>query len=157
MKTLELVSKKWLSNCFEISENGQVIGSLKIRAFSEQGDLEVKGSSFTFRSKGIFERKFFLYRNEDILITATKTSAWTSDVALGIADRNVTLTKKSVFKRDFELMENNSSIGEISLEGWLNTKVRIQVKSEFPDPVLCFFFWIAYLIVQRQAAAAGVT
>jgi hypothetical protein len=158
MPSITFESRKWKTNHFTISQNEQVIGSLKIKAFSERGDLIINEVPYQFINSGFFERKYSLNRDGSEILSAKKVSALKSEMVLDFSDKSIHLRKKGLFKRDFEIIENGNTVGQVVMDGWFRIRGHVSLSSEYPIPVMSFLFWIGYLIVQKQnAVSAGVT
>ena len=100
--------KRVFSSTYNIYSNGQVIGKLKDRIFSQAADGEINGKSYTFKTKGFFKQKTKIIDNKDNTIIGEITyNNWMTKAELSIHDQkskwkydNLWNTKWSIYKPD---------------------------------------------------------
>lgn len=108
MQTKLRWKKKIFSNLYNIYSNGQQIGKLKDKTFSQTATGELNGKEYTFKTKGFFKQHTEIIDNlENKVIGEIKYNNWMTKATISVDNKtinwkydNLWNTKWSIFNSE---------------------------------------------------------
>jgi len=123
MQTKLRWKKGLFSNLYSIYSNGQQIGKLKDRSFSQTANGELNGKEYTFKTKGFFKQHTDIIDNlENKVIGVITYNNWMTKATISVANKtihwkydNLWNTKWSIFNSEGIKIQytGSSTSGEI--------------------------------------------
>lgn len=128
METILTWKKGIFTSTFNIYSNGQLIGKLKNKTFSQSADGELNGMKYAFKTKGIFKQHTQILDNQsNNMIGEIAYNNWMTKATLSIQNKktywkyeNIWNTKWSIFNSEGIQINYSGSSGSGKIES--NTK-----------------------------------
>lgn len=151
---LEAIPRGIFSNDFQLRHRGRVVAELDVSTWREKAEVEIEGVRYRLYREGLLSGAFVLERDGQVLAQAVKPSAFRSQFEVETVGRRFSVRKISMWSL-FGVFEGDSQIGSISQARWFTRRMHVDLPADWPIALQVFVFWLALLIVRREAAAAG--
>jgi hypothetical protein len=153
---IEAVPTGFFAQDFELHKHRRPIAKLDVSAWREAAEIQIDGEPYTFRRERSFGGAFLLERGGEVLVRATKPSAFKSLFEVEVEGRTYTLKRISAWRREFGLFAHNQRVGAVTPRAWYTRGSVIRLPDGcWPTAVHAFVFWLVLIIWKRQAAAAA--
>ena len=153
---LRIVSEGWWKPKYRILSSGSTVGIISGACVAdEEGAVEIGETLYDIYSKGWW-RKEYAFRGKDFAVFAQETgSFFRTEITIEHEKRNYTLTKKSFFKRDLVLEENDHVLGTLYDAGFLSSETIADLPKDIPIQVQVFIIWLALVLWDRRSGNGG--
>ena len=151
---LTVAPKHWSSWDFTVAEGSQAVADIDISWWREKGALTVQGVGYRVYRERAMSGNFILESAAAVVARAQKPSAFHRAFTIDHEGRQYTLRAPSLFRRGFELLDGNRTIGSLSPEGAFTRRATANLPSTLPLDVRVFVIWLA-IILWKRAADAG--
>ena len=88
-------------------------------------------------------------------VRAVKPSAFRSTFEISYGSKHYVLRRRSAFRGDRVLYEEDALIGGVFSEGSLNRRARVDLPDELPMLLTMFMVWLTLLQWKRESSATG--
>jgi hypothetical protein len=149
---LKVIPKMW-SYTFSVMDGTQSVAqSVALSWWTDKGELQVQGTAYTARRD---KSSYILESAAGILVRAEQPRKWYRELVIEYSGRQYTLRTKSMFRREFLLLEGATQIGSIAPEGLFTRKAAAELPKEFPLFLQVFVIWLAMTLWKHAEIAAS--
>ena len=135
-------------------DDASVVG-FDVAWLREAGRFDWMGTEYELRREGPWVGNFLLMANGQVLARATKDSVFARRFTVHIDGRELTLRAAAWLVRRFELIEEQSMVGEVTPDHFLTRSCTAQFPQDLSVPVQVFLFWLVVLMWRRAANASA--
>jgi hypothetical protein len=152
---LKAIPKRWFSWDFTVTEGSQPIADIDVSCWTEKGLLTIEGTTYKVYQEGLLSGAFILESAGLVLARAKKPSAFRPSFIIEHVGKQYTLRAKSVFRREYLLLDGPREIGSLSPEGFFTRRVRVDLPEYLPLPVRIFIIWLTVILWKRESDSAA--
>ena len=132
---LRAIPTSWFSRNYYIIEGTRQVTELDMSWWREQGQLTVEGVLYKIYREKLLSGAFILEKAGSIVARAEKQSAFLRRFFIEYENKQFTLQAKSVFGREFTILEHQNKIGSVAPEGFFTRRAAADLPEELPLPV----------------------
>ena len=137
--------------CFNIlDENGSRVADISQQWFRERGEFYVGTECFDVQRDSFLNGEFSLRLNDEVLVTAKKTSPFVRAFNIQIGNDAYHLAAVNPFARRFVLTRAGQSLGEICPLHPFTRQATITFPEELPVAIRVFLFWLVLILWRRS-------
>jgi len=152
---LEAITTGIFSSSMRLQQDDQLLGEFDPSIWRDKAQLELEEGTYQLYREGAISGDFVLEHNGKIAARATKPSAFRGVFEVELAGRQVVLRKRSMWSRDFVVLDGEKEIGGIRPQGVFRRRTNIDLPGDWPLAFRVFVFWLAFIIWKRESAAAA--
>src|SRR5689334_14649829 len=160
---LTIIPRTWYSWDFRVMDEGREVAFMNISSWREKGTLTIAGAEHRVYREGRMSGDFVLEHNGTVLVRASKPSAFSSTMIVSYQGREYTLSKQSLWRRAFVVLEplgeagsaNEREVGSLVPAGMMTRKACVDLPADWPLPLRVFVIWLTVIMWKREADAAA--
>ncbi len=152
---LEAVPTNLFGMNFRLQQQNQLVGEVNNSSWRERARLELEEGSYELHRERFCAGDFLLERDGKVIARASKPSAFKCRFEVELPNRRVVLRKISPWRLRFGLFEGENQIGSVYSLGWFTRRIQIDLPADWPLAIRSFLFWLVFLMLKRQNAAAA--
>jgi len=120
--------KQFFSNTYSIYSEGQIVGMLKDKTFSQSAIGKLNGKEYTFRTKGFFKQNTEIIDNKENKVIGTITyNNWMTKATISLIDKSINWKYDNLWNTKWSIFDNKDI--EIKYAG-SSTNGRIESNSD---------------------------
>ena len=124
--------KNIFSNLYNITLNGEQIGKLRDKSFSQSANGEINGKEYTFKTKGIFKQRTEIIDNlENKVIGEINYNNWMTKATISIGNKMIKWKYDNLWNTKWSLFNE----GGINIK-YSGSSTKGQIDSNTDDPLL---------------------
>jgi len=151
---VKLVPKSWFSWRFTVIDGSRVVADIDLKSFwREKGVLSIEGADYLVRRDALLGGDFILESAGSPVAAAKHPSVLRRCFHITHGNKHYTLRAKSLWARQFVLLDESAEIGSISPDSWFTRRATIDLPEAIPIAVRMFIVWLALILWKRASEA----
>jgi hypothetical protein len=150
----EAVPKHLFSNDYVLRGTDGSAAELDVSSWRERAEFVLDGASYRLYRDGMVG-PFVMEHDGAVVARARKPSVFRNRFEVELPDRNCELRKISWSGRRFGVFEGERLAGEMAQSGFLGRRISLSLPADWPAAIHIYLFWLALVIWNREASAAG--
>jgi hypothetical protein len=146
---LKAIPRAWYSRSYTVLEESQPVADIDLSWWRKSGVLTVQGETYKMYRKGLMSGAFVLQSGGAVLAHAEKPSPLRQSFNVELDGKTYVL--RSLYRRDFYLLEGSEKIGSIRPED-SSRRVLVDLPEGMPLPVKAFLIWLVLILWKRQSS-----
>jgi hypothetical protein len=149
------VPKHWFSWDFVVQDATlQPVAEVRLSSWRERGAIAAGGVEHKVSRQGILGA-FVLLKDESVVASAEKPSAFRKSFQIDHEGRRYTLKGRSFWQRGLVLLEGEKEIGSLVPTGFFTRRAQVGLPEELPLILRLFVVWLAMLLWKRDSDATA--
>ena len=152
---IEAIPTSIFSKNFRLRQQDKLVGEFGTSLWREQARVELEEGTYNLRREGFCSGDFYIEKDGKVVASATKPSIFRNVFQIDLPNHHLTLRKQSLLNRRLAVFEGDKQIGSVYPRSIFARRFNIDLPSDWPLASRIFVFWLAFLIWNRQNAAAS--
>ena len=149
---MKVVPKAWSYEFCVTDGPRKLAATVNLSWWKDRGELEVEGATYTARR----DKSWYLLESATgVVACALKPKKTLRELFIEHSGRRYVLRARSIFSRDFLLLDGVRQIGAIAPDGLLTRQASVDLPPEFPLYLKVFVIWLVMTLWKHADSAAA--